>query len=306
MHCNTVLGIREIDKWGMILPHEHVCCYLEALYSMAGNAYMDKEQVTQSAIAHLRALKETYGLSALVDCTPINLGRDLQMLRAVSSASGVEIIASTGFYYTEEPLVGSCEEDFLAELLLRDVENAKTGLLKFAVAQARMSPTLEKTFAALCQVQRRTGLPLCIHTNACIPNGEPVLDFAMAQGVAPNAMTIAHCSDSQDMDYVTRLLERGCYVGFDRIYDRDADYADQKAKDIRVLIDRGFLKRILLSHDGLEFSGFHPEIRNKARSPYAFIMRTLLPQMRAAGYTEQEIRQMTVHNPQHMLCGSCT
>ena len=94
----TVLGeIRKPDA-GITLVHEHVCCYSNSLYQMVGKDYLDKERLAAVATDFLKSLKETYGLITFVDCTPVNIGRDVALLKEVSEKSGVHIVCATGFY----------------------------------------------------------------------------------------------------------------------------------------------------------------------------------------------------------------
>ena len=64
---------------GITLVHEHICCYNEYLLKMAGDKYLDKNQLKSVAVEYLKFLKEKYGLKNFVDCTPINIGRDIDL-----------------------------------------------------------------------------------------------------------------------------------------------------------------------------------------------------------------------------------
>ena len=44
---------------------------------MAGKAYLDTEKIASKSIAELKRLKDTYGMNLFVDCTPINIGRNI-------------------------------------------------------------------------------------------------------------------------------------------------------------------------------------------------------------------------------------
>ena len=102
MYINTVLGKRDAESFGVILPHEHICCYFEYYLMMAGKKYLDKKVLLEAAVKYLCEMKEKYSLSAIVDCTAVNIGRDLELLKEASRLSEIDIISSTGFYYTDE------------------------------------------------------------------------------------------------------------------------------------------------------------------------------------------------------------
>ena len=113
---------------GITLVHEHICCYSEYLLQMAGDKYLDKKQLISVAVEYLKFLKEKYGLQTFVDCTPVNIGRDVDLLKEVSKKSGVDIICATGFYYTEESVLFSSSPETLAEYMITDAKNVNAGI----------------------------------------------------------------------------------------------------------------------------------------------------------------------------------
>ena len=78
---------------------------------MAGKAYLDTEKIASKSIAELKRLKDTYGINLFVDCTPINIGRNIDLLKKISKESSVHIVCSTGFYYTDEPVLYNMSEE---------------------------------------------------------------------------------------------------------------------------------------------------------------------------------------------------
>ncbi len=297
----TVLGNISEAELGIVLPHEHIFCYFEYFQAMLGTRYLDKEMLVRASAKHLREMKEAYGLSTIVDCTPINLGRDLEVLKRVSDASGVHIVSAAGFYYTEEAVLADISEEYLADVLCRDVEMTNAGVLKFAVEAETMSRLSEKLLSAMCHVQKETALPLILHTNAKNQNARAILQAVLAHGVSPKSLTLGHLSDTGDLDYVTELAKSGCYLGFDRIYKSSrAEYYAQKAEHIRTLCERGFADQLLLSHDGLTFNGLHETAAIREDNPYALIFERLLPVLQSQ-QTKQEIDRLLTQNPKNML-----
>lgn len=298
----TVLGNISPDELGVILPHEHVCCYFEYFDKMLGDGYLNKAALCEQTVKHLIEAKRTYGLSTIVDCTPVNIGRDLELMKKVSEQSGVHIVSASGFYYTEETMLSGIPEEQIADRIKKDVDHNGIGVLKFAVEQESMSKLLKKLLSALCTVQKETALPLIIHTNAKNQNAREILPFVLERGISPAAVTIGHLSDTDDMNYVTELLKEDCYVGFDRIYKSSRpEYYAQKAKDLYTLCERGFSDRILLSHDGLVYNGFRADAHLREDNPYTPIFEHLLPAMREVGFGEEELKKLITDNPKRML-----
>ena len=162
----TVLGDISESEVGVALPHEHICCYSEYIYNMVGDKYLDKEKLFDSAVKTLKALKEKYNLSTFIDCTPVNIGRDVELLKRVSEKSGVNIICSTGFYYTEESILGNTSVEFLSEYIITDAINVNAGIIKCAVESENISPYNEKILRACAKAQLKLNLPIVMHTNA--------------------------------------------------------------------------------------------------------------------------------------------
>src|SRR4029079_3090348 len=90
---NTVLGGRSPRALGMTLMHEHVLVDFVGAYKVSPQRY-NAEEVFQTALPHLKALR-TAGCRTLVECTPAFLGRDVGLLRRLSSASGLHIVTNT-------------------------------------------------------------------------------------------------------------------------------------------------------------------------------------------------------------------
>lgn len=253
----TILGDISENDVGIALPHEHICCYSEYLYQMAGKKYMNKEQLLDCCVTYLKYLKERYNLETIIDCTPINIGRDVELLKKISQKTRVNIICSTGFYYTEEPVMFNTTVEKLCEYIILDAENVNAGIIKCAVENEDISSFEEKLLRASSQAQLQLGLPMVIHTNANNNNGKKALDIILSEDVNPKAVTIAHLSDTDDMGYIRYFAECGCYIGFDRIYDDSLEeYIKQKIDVVMELCEIGYDNKILLSHDAQFFNGF--------------------------------------------------
>lgn len=225
----TVLGKKPADELGLTLAHEHICCYFEYFRQMLGDRYLDMALLEEKAIGHLKEMKAVYGLSTFVDCTPVNIGRDISLLKRVSEASGVNIVASTGFYYTDEEMLRGLSSENILRHVIEDAAVNPIGLIKFAAEWEELSPLNEKLLDILCEAQKTLALPFCIHSNAQNQNALKVLEFVLKRGVRPETLTIAHCSDTRDLAFLEEILRTGCYIGFDRIYPiENDDYPAEK------------------------------------------------------------------------------
>ena len=292
----TVLGNIKESELGTTLPHEHICCFSEYFYKMGGRAYLDKELLARTSANYLRELKVKFGLSSFIDCTPVNIGRDIEILRNVSRESGVNIIASTGFYYTNEPLFYK-DSEYIAEYLTMDAEKVNAGVIKAAVEYEEISPFDKKLLKAYAIAQKNLGLPIVLHTNARNKNALPAIEILLSVGVLPSAITVGHLSDTEELDYLSAIANLGCYIGLDRMYAHTTEeYIGKKLCCINSLCEKGYADKILVSHDALFFNGFErvPSINQKPR--FAYIFENILPRL------GKDIAEMiTVKNPLEML-----
>lgn len=294
----TVLGNIADGALGITLPHEHICCYSEYFYKMGGERYLDKALLASASIRYLKELKQKNGLCSFIDCTPVNIGRDIDLLKRVSYESGVHIIASTGFYYTREPLLDK-EADFIAEYLSSDAERVNAGVIKAAVEYEEISPFDKKLLKAYAIAHKNLGLPIVLHTNARNKNALPALEILLSNGVKPSAVTVGHLSDTEALDYIHEIANLGCYIGLDRMYGNVAEeYISKKIDCIRSLCDKGYADKILLSHDAIFFNGFDKAPRINEKPRFAYVFENILPRL------DKDIAEkITIKNPQKMLSG---
>ena len=135
----TVLGNISAKEINAALCHEHICCYSEYLNMMSGRDYLNLSRLEEKAVAELGELKLKYGLNLFVDCTPINIGRNIELLKRVSEKSGVHIVCSTGFYYNDEPVLYASSAEILAEHMIKDAKNINADIIKAAAENEALS-----------------------------------------------------------------------------------------------------------------------------------------------------------------------
>ena len=278
----TVLGNISANEIHTALCHEHICYYSDYLYMMSGKDYLDFDKLEEKAVAELRLLKEKYGLNLFVDCTPINIGRNIELLKRVSEKSGVNIVCSTGFYYTDEPVLFTSSVQTLAEHIINDAKNINAGIIKTAVESKNTSDFNKKILQATAVVYKELNLPIVVHTNANNQNGLSALEFLLENGVKPEKITIGHLSDTEDLNYILKIAKSGCYIGLDRMYDvKTEEYINKKVNTVLSLCDEGYADKIILSHDESFFNGFEarPKIKDNVRFSYVFdYIRPRLPE----------------------------
>ena len=119
-----------------------------------------------------------------------------------------------------------------------------------------------------------------MHTNAKNKNALKALEILFSEGVNPNAVTVGHLSDTDDLEYVKSIASYGCFVGLDRLYEKiSEEYVSKKVQSILVLCKAGYEDQILLSHDAQFFNGFEAEPKIQKHPRFSYCFDNVLPKL---------------------------
>ena len=293
----TVLGDISESDLGVTLAHEHICCFSEYAYQMVGKDYLDKNALANTGTVYLKELKKKYGLATFVDCTPINIGRDVELLKRISEQSEINIICSTGFYYTDEPVLYNTSAEQLCKYMVADAYAVNAGIIKCAVENEAITRFGEKLLRACAKAHLCLGLPIVLHSNANNRNALKALEILFSEGVNPNAVTVGHLSDTDDLEYVKSIASYGCFIGLDRLYKNTSEeYVSKKTQSILELCKAGYEDQILLSHDAQFFNGFEAEPKIYEQPRFSYCFDYILPQL-----PKSLSDKLMVQNPMRML-----
>ena len=305
---NTVTGPVSGADLGFTLMHEHLFV-LSWSMRHAFPTWLDRQAVVDQAVRELDAVFAS-GVRTVVDCTAINLGRDLGMMREIAVRTPVRIVASGGLYWTEEPWLDRWEPDPLFDWLLQDVQNMegasiKAGIIKCGTDRFGVTPLNRKLLQVTARLQRATGLPITTHTTVTNRSGLDQLDVFAGEGVDLSNVIIGHCGDTDDLAMLEAILARGCSIGMDRFRPVHLFPTEKRVAAIAQLCRRGYAGQMILSHDVDAASDFG-RYRRPAQPPltervYCYVPDVVLPALRAAGIGEAQIQQMTVDNPRRLL-----
>ena len=318
-NINTVTGEIDSRHLGRVLMHEHVFV-INHEYQVNYPRTWDDELRAADAIGKLVALKEA-GIDTIVDLTVLGLGRDIRRVRAVADRSPVTIVAATGFYtFTELPtylrlkgpgrLIGGDEP--MVEMFVRDITEGigdtgiRAGILKCATDAPGVTPDVERVLRSVARAHLETGVPISTHTDASTQRGLDQQKIFVEEGVDLGAVIIGHSGDSDDFDYLQRLLDNGSYLGMDR-FGLDSKLAfDKRVATVAELVRRGYAERMVLSHDASCHSHNFPDDYRAQHLPnwkLTHISEDVLPALLDAGVTQRDIDIMLVDNPRAILAG---
>src|SRR5579875_3107647 len=158
----TVRGDIDPSQLGATDAHEHLF-FVSPL--QPGDDMADLARSTEEARALVAA-----GAKAMVDWTPLGLGRWPEGLLRISEQTGLQVVAATGahrdaHYEPGHPLreLGASS---LAQRFIGDITGpgVRSGVIKVGASYYRLQPFEQKAFAAAAEAQQATGVPICAHT----------------------------------------------------------------------------------------------------------------------------------------------
>lgn len=315
---NTVRGPVDVAELGQTLMHEHIfVTSTEHLDNYGKGGWWDEEVRVADAIEKLNALVAK-GVRTLADPTVWGLGRYIPRIQRVAEGvPGLNIIVATGIYSFEElphqyehrgpgllldmpdPMI----DDFVRDLTVGIADTGvKASFLKCVVDAKGLTPGVERICRAVAQAHVRTGAPITVHTNSATQSGITALDLFAEEGVDLTKVVVGHAGDSNDLDYLRRLADTGATLGMDRfgldLYNPTA----QRVATVAALCERGYADRMVLSHDASCFMDYFPNEWDMVAEVvpnwrYDHIHDDVLPALREAGVTDNQIDQMLLFNP---------
>jgi phosphotriesterase-related protein len=302
---NSVLGTIDTQELGFTLMHEHI---LFATWSMrqAFPDWVKVDALIEEAVREVRVAKQ-HGVKTIVDATPINGGRDIHLIREVAARAEMHIIAATGLYWYEEHWLEYWEVERLVEFLVRDFESgiqgtdSKAGIIKAATHADGVTPINRKSLQVAAQLHLATGLPITTHTSAAHRTGLAQQEVFEEEGVDLGRVVIGHCGDTDDVGYLEQILQRGSFIGMDRFGLEMILPNEKRVGTIAELCRRGWSDRMVLSHDYSCYIDFwEPTEPTSAWAPrwnFHNIPMDVIPALRQAGVSDEQVLAMTVANP---------
>lgn len=314
---NTVTGAIDTKDLGKTLMHEHIMICDWAM-RMANKNWIDRDELVKMAVRELQLAKND-GIKTIVDCTTINMGRDIELIHEVASRAEMQIIACTGFYFQEEPWMKGKPESEFVRVMMDDIEEGisgtsiKAGIIKISTDDALgITENNLKIIQAAAKVHHETGLPITTHSSAKTGNCMQQQELFEKAGVDMKRLIIGHVGDSNDANYLSRLADKGCYIGMDRFGDDNFNPLENRIDTLVAMCEKGYASSMILSHDSDVFidfgeynwevkKGMTPENRKPRDRDLRYIDRLVLPEIRRRGVAEELITTMLVDNPRRIF-----
>jgi phosphotriesterase-related protein len=300
----TVRGDILSEALGACDAHEHLFLRTPIL---PGEEMTRADELTAEA----RALAAA-GARAVVDWTPIGLGRSPLQLAGLAEASGLHVVAATGYHreahYPEGHWVRREPVEGLADVAVHDLTRGmdaadwcgprerptevRAGVIKLGAGYHRVSPLEARLFEAGAAAHAATGAPVCVHTEAGTHAPE-ILERLAGLGVPAERVVLAHLDRNPDAGLHAEIASAGAWLEYDgpgrARYGPDSRILDL----IGAVAERGHAGRLLLGADTARRSS----LRASGGGPgLDYLFRVLRPRL------ERELgsdlaRRILVENP---------
>lgn len=299
---HTVRGPVETASLGLILPHEHLFTDLRGPH-VADYARGEPAAVRRVVEPYL-AQASAAGVTALVECSTVGVGRNLRILQSLAEITPIQIVAPTGVYreaYIPASLRAASEEQ-LAELWTKELTEGidgtsiRAGFIKLAMSDDGPTDLEIRNLRAAARASQNTGAVIASHT---VGGGVAVkeMDVLAAAGLDLHRFIWVHAQTEPDVSVLKEAARRGAYLELDSV---GAPYQSQVEllETALALVEAGFDEHLLLSHDAGWYNPARPDgLPDEGYRGYTALVKEFIPALLERGLTEEQVRRITVHNP---------
>jgi lysine 2,3-aminomutase len=264
MYIQTVLGPVAPEAIGPTDSHEHlfirggmpVARYPDFLLN-------DYDKILADAMLFKQA-----GGSTIVEMSPIDWGRDAVRMAELARASGLHIVAATGFhkitYYSDIHWIYAYSEEEITQLVCAELEvgmdvhnyngplvrrsGARAGVIKVGTQTERFSDIERKLLRVAAMAHLKTGAPILTHTD----EGELALEqiaFLSEQGVKPNRIALSHMDRRLDASYQKEVASTGAFLEYDALTRVRQGFDRSTLRLVMEMAEAGYAGSLLLGGD---------------------------------------------------------
>lgn len=254
MICNavirTVLGDIQPEELGPCDAHEHL--FLDTPLQ-PGEGFTDPDR----NLAELTTLAAA-GARAVIEWTPIGLGRQPAGMCALARSTGMHIVAATGLhrdahYAPDDPVrdiaLDPLAERFVAEITTgMDGSDARAGIIKAGASYHHLTSFEQKVMEAAAAAHLATGAPICVHTEHGT-HGGAIVERLSGLGVSADRVVLAHLDRNPDPGEHADTAQSGAWLELDG--PGRAKYWPDSAvlALIEALVAKGLARQILVGGD---------------------------------------------------------
>lgn len=309
---HTVCGEISTKELGCTLLHEHLVA-TDWNVRMGIPGWLDFEAVCREVGEKLRVISQQYGIHTIGDLSTWGLGRDVNIMRRISEISGVHVFCATGFYADDKPFFRGASDETMLEYLMGEIHDGIQGtgirpaVIKCATTEKGVTPHNERQLWVCAKAQMASGLPLFTHTYPHNESGLKQQDVFEKAGVDLRHVVIGHCGDSNEIEYLEKILKRGSYIGLDRFGQDKHNTFENRMAVLIELLKRGYIRQIIISHDHICYENNDkydrkPKVKMEDETiDLRYIHRFVIPRLKEAGFSDCDVEQLLVENPKDIF-----
>ncbi|MCK9274357.1 MAG: hypothetical protein M0P57_04625 [Syntrophales bacterium] len=320
---NTVLGPIHSEDLGVTLIHEHLVIGFPGWRCDPLAGPPDRKKIINTCLKALEPAKNS-GLDSLVDVTPPDLSRDVDILKEVSEKSGINIICATGRYDEEKgawtylkfktqgdshAIREELYEGFMQEITVGiGPSRIKPGVIKVATGLGRITPCEEVMLQAAARACTETGTPIISHTENGTMGPEQAA-LLISEGAEPKKILIGHMCGNRSISYQKEVLGKGVNIALDRFGIEIFVSDTERLVTLKALLEENYADRVMISHDHVSALFGRGNLWPAHLLPFtrhwsfSYILEHLIPLLKESGVDESQIRLMMIENPRRFLGG---
>lgn len=261
----TVTGPVSYEELGITDVHNHV--WIEPSNPVDENAPALNQFV--QIIDELKEYKE-YGGQTILDCQPYGCGRNGEKLHALSSRSGVQIIAATGFhkkqYYPEDFWFWQLNAQKVCDYLCSELEDSlfetkdsqvliKAGFIKIALESSWEDCPQAALEGAVYAANKLDAL-IEIHTEKGLLAWE-ICEYLLGRGISAHQIVLCHMDKRPDWGLHKELARLGVLLEYDTFFRPKYFPEENLWKLIEKMIEEGLSANISLATDMADPAFYH-------------------------------------------------
>jgi phosphotriesterase-related protein len=322
MPVMSVTGPVDEANLGRVLVHEHITIDLPG-QELDPSYAPDIPEIVARGVDQLQKLRD-YGVGAIVDPCPIELGRDPELYAEVSEKSGVKIIFATGFYMEASGIPHywrARDAEEIAEFYLSEITDGvgstglRPGIIKAATG-LEASALERRVLAGAAMAQAQGGVAIITHTENSRHGDVQQAVFA-ENGADPSRIMIGHQDEQKSAAPIAALAANGTFVGIDRVGLDSLASDDHRADMVAELVRGGHRERLCLSQDcvcnfkapKVPFalsSGVKISVEQFLASmkPMTHVLTVFADKLRERGVTDEDLDVIFRDNPRRLLTGA--
>ncbi|MCB0154926.1 MAG: hypothetical protein KDF65_09015 [Anaerolineae bacterium] len=268
----------------------------------------DQARITAELIEYREA-----GGGSLVDCQPGGCGRNGEIMREMSQASGVKIVACTGFhlrqYYPADAWIyqrttglGAAKDYFIEELTigLRETQHlsrpVRAGFIKIA-CEADINQVPAQLIEAAARAGVETGVAIEVHTEKGA-DAEKIAQRLEQYGFPLTKLVICHIDKQPDFALHAELAEAGVTLEYDTFYRTKYQPERNVWPLLEKMIAIGLSQRVIIATDMAEAAMWHRLGGTPGQTAFA---GQILPRLQTLGVAEEVIKQLMGQNIANLL-----